>query len=304
MCQYHVDWFYSKLFIKQANFITLKGSKCNAFKKLPERVGIKKKGIFVNKKGSLAKIDDFFSGRNTVNDISSTEREQTTNYLEPIEAFARTTYKSIYVIDYQEKGFEYVSDNPLFLCGHTSDEVKAMGYAFYFKYVIEPDLELLLKINTVGFDFYETIPLEERKNYTISYDYHLKTQEGKKILINQKLTPLFLTNDGKIWKAICIISLSAEEKSGNIKVHKKGDNKLFSYDLEGEFWKETEVIKLTSREREILHYSTRGYTISEVAEAIFVSPDTVKFHRKKLFEKLDVANISEAIVYATNNKLI
>jgi len=252
----------------------------------------------------MDKIDDFFSNKNTVNSISDEEKQQTSNYLEPIKAFARTTYKSIYVIDYQEKGFEYVSDNPLFLCGHTAEEVKEMGYAFYFKYVTEQDLNLLLKINTVGFDFYENIPLEERKNHTISYDYHLKTLEGRKILINQKLTPLFLTKDGKIWKAICIISLSAENTSGNIRIYKKGSNKLFSYDLDGDFWKESDVIKLTSREREILQYSTRGYTISEVAEAIFVSPDTVKFHRKKLFEKLDVANISEAIVYATNNKLI
>ncbi len=252
----------------------------------------------------MPNINDFFSFKNTVNDITTDEQKQTFNYLEPIEAFARTTYKSIYVIDYQEKGFEYVSDNPLFLCGHTAAEVKEMGYAFYFKYVVQADLDLLLKINTVGFEFYENIPIEERKNHTISYDFHLKNEEGKTILINQKLTPLFLTRKGKVWKAICIISLSAENKSGNIKIYKKGDNTVFNYDLEGGYWKETKVIELSSREKEILQYSTRGYTINEVASAIFVSPDTVKFHRKKLFEKLDVSNISEAIAYATNNKLI
>ena len=252
----------------------------------------------------MADVNDFFSNRNTVDNISDNELKQTANYLEPIKAFARTTYKSIYVIDYQKKGFEYVSDNPLFLCGHTSEEVKDMGYAFYFKYVIESDVNLLLKINTIGFDFYEKIPVEERKNYTISYDFCLKNQEGKKILINQKLTPVFLTDDGKIWKALCIISLSAEQNSGNIKVYKKGDNKIFKYDLEGDFWKATEKIKLTTREQEILQYSTRGYTINEIAEEIFVSPDTVKFHRRKLFDKLEVANISEAISYATNNRLL
>ncbi len=252
----------------------------------------------------MTDVNDFFSFKNTVNDISSEEEKQTANYLEPIKAFARTTYKSIYVIDYQKKGFEYVSDNPLFLCGHTAKEVQEMGYAFYFKYVTKPDLDLLLKINTVGFEFYEKTPIEERRSYTISYDFHIKNQEGKKILINQKLTPLFLTKDGKIWKAICIISLSDAQESGNIKVYKKGDNKIFKYDLEGDFWKATESIKLTSREKEILRYSTRGYTINEVAEAIFVSPDTVKFHRRKLFEKLEVVNISEAIANATNNKLI
>ncbi|MEM9547000.1 MAG: helix-turn-helix transcriptional regulator [Bacteroidota bacterium] len=249
-------------------------------------------------------INDFFSMQNTVNNISNEEQQQTANYLEPVKAFARTTYKSIYVIDYEKKGFEYVSENPLFLCGHTAEEVKEMGYAFYFKYVTEPDLDLLVKINTIGFEFYSKIPTQERIRYTISYDFHLKNQEGKVILINQKLTPMFLTADGKIWKAICIISLSNEQSSGNIKIYKKGDNKIFKYDLEGGFWKATEKITLSSREKEVLRYSIRGYTINEISESIFVSPDTVKFHRRKLFEKLEVVNISEAIAYATNNKLI
>ena len=146
--------------------------------------------------------------------------------------------------------------------------------------------------------------MEERKNHTISYDFHIKNQEGKTILINQKLTPMFLTNNGKIWKAICIVSLSAERQAGNIKIYKKGDNKIFKYDLDGDFWKADEKIKLSSREKEILQLSTRGFTINEISESIYVSPDTVKFHRRKLFDKLEVTNISEAIMYATNNKLI
>lgn len=252
----------------------------------------------------MPEVEDFFSFINKVDDVSKEDQKQAVNYLESIDAFARTTYKSLYVIDYQKKGFDYVSDNPLFLCGNTAEEVKKMGYAFYFKHVVKSDLELLLKINTIGFEYYERVPVEERKNYTISYDFHLINKAGEKTLINHKMTPLFLTAEGKLWKAIAIISLSSENKSGNIRVTNNKDNKVFNYDLEGDFWKETEVIKLTSREKEILQHSTRGYTISEIAEAIFVSPDTVKFHRKKLFEKLDVANISEAIAYATNNKLI
>jgi len=252
----------------------------------------------------MPNVNDFFSFKNTVDNISKDDQKQAINYLESIDAFARTTYKSLYVIDYKEKGFDYVSDNPLFLCGNTAEEVKKMGYAFYFKHVIESDLDLLLKINTIGFEFYEKVPIKDRKNYTLSYDFHLINKEGEKTLINQKITPLFLTKDGKLWKAICLISLSSENKSGNIRVYNKRNNKVFNYDLDGDFWKETEAVKLTSREKEILHYSTRGYTINKIAEVIFISPDTIKFHRKKLFEKLNVANISEAITYAKNNKLI
>jgi len=252
----------------------------------------------------VTKIDDFFSLTNTVRNLTAIDKAQTANYLEPIKAFAASTYKSIYVIDYETKGFEYVSDNPLFLCGHTAEEVKEMGYEFYLKYVPKKDLDLLLRINTIGFDFYEKMPLEERKGATIAYDFHLKNQEGKTILINQKLTPLFLTEEGKLWKAICFVSLSTEQDSGNITVYSKNDGSILKYNLKRNFWESTEKIKLAKREKEIIELSTRGFTINEIAETIFISPDTVKFHRRKLFEKLDVSTISEAIAYVTNNKLL
>ena len=252
----------------------------------------------------MADVNSFFSLKNSIGRLTDTDKRQTANYLEVVEAFARTTYKSVYVIDYEKKGFEYVSDNPLFLCGNSAAEVQEMGYAFYFKYVPKADLELLLKINTIGFDFYETKPLEERKDYSISYDFHLKTEAGKTLLINQNLTPLFLTESGKIWKAICFVSLSTQQNAGNITITQKGSTEKRIYDLATDCWKAVKKIELTQREQEILHYAIRGYAITEIAEKIHISSNTVKFHRKKLFEKLGVATIYEAISFATVNKLI
>ncbi|UWX66212.1 LuxR C-terminal-related transcriptional regulator [Empedobacter stercoris] len=252
----------------------------------------------------MKKIDDFFFERNTVNELSNDELCQLDDYLETVKALARTIYTSIYVIDYEKKGFDYVSDNPLFLCGNTAEEVQKMGYGYYLKYVIKEDIDLLLKINTAGFAFYDKIPFEERKKYTISYDFHIKNQENKVILINQKLTPLFLTKDGKIWKAICVVSLSSEKNSGNIRIYKKGSNEKYEFDLSEEVWRVGQKVELSDREKEILQLSSRGFTINEIADNIFITADTVKFHRKNLFEKLEVSNISEAINCAINNKLI
>src|SRR5690606_33987841 len=85
-------------------------------------------------------IDKFFSEKNTVHSLSQNELLQTFDYLESVKAFARITYKSIYIIDYQKKTFEYVADNPLFLCGYSPGEVQELGYAFYFKHVKPEDL--------------------------------------------------------------------------------------------------------------------------------------------------------------------
>lgn len=252
----------------------------------------------------MSKVNKFFSFKNTVQSLSESEKKQTLNYLDSIEAFARITNHSVYLIDYNKRGFDYVSENPLFLCGNTAEDVKEMGYEFYFKHVPKEELELLLTINTVGFDFYESIDLKDRKSYSICYDFHLVNKEGKKILINQKLTPLFLTEEGKIWKAMCIVTLSTAGHAGNIEIHKDKDNTVFKYDLDKLCWVTNEKVKLNDREKEILQYSARGFTINDIAKTIFLSPDTIKFHRKKLFEKLQVSNISEAIAYMASSKLV
>ena len=252
----------------------------------------------------MGKKDSFFSVNNTVTHLSEEDAKQTANYVEVIKAFTRTTNQSIYVIDYEKQGFEFVSENPLFLNGHTPEEVEEMGYDFYFKYVPEQDLQLLLKINSAGFAFFERLPLNDRKKYTISYDFQLKTNEGKLILVHQKLTPIFLNDEGKIWKAVCVVSLSSQKESGNIVIHKNGYNESFRYDLSKAIWRTEEKMELTDREKEVLQYSIRGYSINEIAEKVFLSPDTVKFHRKKMFEKMDVYNISEAISYARDNNLL
>src|SRR5687767_10533309 len=145
--------------------------------------------------------------KNHLGKIPDDERGNQHDYLDAVKAFARLTYESIYVINYESMTFEYVSENPLFLCGYSSSEVMALGYEFYFRNVPENDLALLNIINDAGFDFFKNIPGEEKIQYSITYDFHLLNRDGKKRLINHKLTPLLLTHDKRMWKAICIVSI-------------------------------------------------------------------------------------------------
>ncbi|WBV58338.1 LuxR C-terminal-related transcriptional regulator [Chryseobacterium daecheongense] len=248
-------------------------------------------------------VNSFFFAEPAMKEASNEESLPVNNYLEVTDALSRAIYMSVFIIDYQKRNFEYVSENPLFLCGNTPEEVKKMGYDFYFKYVQKSDADLLSKINRLGSEFYERIPAEERKYYTLSYDIHL-LNNNKAILVNQKLTPLFLTDEGKIWKAMGVVSLSTNTDSGNITILRQGTNDYWWYDTQREMWRNEEKIKLTEREMDVLRYYAQGYTINKIAEKIFVSPDTIKFYRRKLFEKMQVSNISEALAFVTNNKLL
>ena len=251
----------------------------------------------------MDEIHRFFSGKNTVDYLSESEYAQSGNYLETLRAVSRLSYMSMYVIDYQRKEFEYVSDNPLFLCNHTPSEVMAMGYAFYFKYVSKEDLEMLIRVNEIGFEFINRTPLQDRKNYSISYDFNL--QAGKdKILINHKLTPIFITSEGKIWKALCVVSLSSNAASGNILLSKTGEDSFWELDLAGGVWNKMDKSRLTERELQTVRLHAQGLTIGQIADRMCIAVDTVKFHRRKLFDKLHVKNMGEALAYVKNNKLL
>lgn len=52
---------------------------------------------------------------------------------------------------------------------------------------------------------------------------------------------------------------------------------------------------LTDREMEVLAFTADGLTQQEIGRRMFVSVDTVKTHRAKLFRKLDARNAPHAV---------
>ena len=61
---------------------------------------------------------------------------------------------------------------------------------------------------------------------------------------------------------------------------------------------------LTDGEKAVIILSIQGYTMTEIGDKMCLSPETIKKYRKQIFEKLGVRNITEAIIAATNNKLL
>lgn len=251
----------------------------------------------------MERVDDFFIPENEVRLRQELDYGRVNEYVNAVEAFSRLTYQSVYIIDYFRQNFLYVSPNPMFLCGMTPDEVCRLGYRFYSDRVPKDEQQLLLTINKAGFSFYDKIPVAERKEWFISYDFHI-INDGHRILINHKLTPLALTSDGRIWLALCAVSAATHTEAGHIEMHRTGSPEYFEYNPQSCRWNKHQIPTLTDGEKSVLTLSIQGYTMSEIADRMCLSPDTIKKYRQNIFHKLDVRNISEAIVAATNSKLL
>lgn len=252
----------------------------------------------------MAKKDDFFIRENEIPFVPDEYYAPMKLYVKFLDAFAQSTYKSIYVIDYYKKNFLYVSNNPLFLCGMTAKKVQEMGYEFYINQVPESNLPMLFEINRAGFLFAQNVPAENLLEYTLSFDFQIKQPEGKDLMINHKVTPLHLTYEGKIWLALCTVSLSSHTQIGNIEVMRRGYNSRWKYSTKTHTWKECEGVALKDYEKEVLYLSAQGYTMSEISKRMYKSIDTIKGYKRQIFEKLDVGSITEALFMVINQKMI
>lgn len=63
------------------------------------------------------------------------------------------------------------------------------------------------------------------------------------------------------------------------------------------------AVQLSERELEVLKLICEGFTNTEIAEKIFLSPRTVDGHRTRIMEKVGVKNTAGLVVYAVKNQL-
>jgi len=64
------------------------------------------------------------------------------------------------------------------------------------------------------------------------------------------------------------------------------------------------IYNLSERETEIIRLIIAGLTSSEIADKLFISEHTVKTHRKNIFKKIGINNISQLTSFAINHQLL
>ena len=99
-----------------------------------------------------------------------------------------------------------------------------------------------------------------------------------------------------------------EVAAGKIYLPATLSSRFFEY-FQKSFKEETQSIPdeenllndLTQREEEVLDLLTQGITYKGVAQKLFISETTVKTHVNNIFQKLQVNDRTQAVLYALNN---
>lgn len=246
--------------------------------------------------------DDFFTPSNLVTGVTEEDYRNAGLRLEGLRAMERLSNRKFYVIDYFRKTFLYVSEGFADFCGLPREYIKRLGFDLYVKHVPEDDLRMLLEINRQQFKLLGSFTPDDAEEYKICCDFCFECHGHRQIIYHQ-LTP-FAMKDGRVWLALCSASMSSSTNSGNVVIVKGDSSICYDFNLCTKNWKDKRKIRLSRMERDVIMLSACGMTVQGISQYLCRSLDAVKSCKRKLFKKLCVKSISEAITYAMNHHLL
>ena len=225
----------------------------------------------------------------------------------PYESLSNMMTEAFVVLDFQRKTFPYISNHALSLCGYSQEAIKSLGFNFFKEVIHLKDLPFWIEIYHTVSDSLNNDKLETDKVNYFSFILRIKNpflskRKSNYLKIYVKLKPEW--SDNQLRYGFCLLSASVVPNSDNrLFVHYYNKDHA-EYCFKKEKWTYNPYIPLGIRQKEILVWSHQGLSLKEIADHMDVSIKTVTNTRKVLFEKFGVNSITQAILYASNRRLI
>lgn len=119
-----------------------------------------------------------------------------------------------------------------------------------------------------------------------------------------RFSPLSEDEHGTPKSFVVAISFATGNLEKKVMVMNQRDGRRDLYDLATSQWDDWKIPELTPIEINVLALSAQGLSVNDISRALRKAVDTIKSARKRIFRKFQVENITQAILYALNNKVI
>ena len=164
-----------------------------------------------------------------------------------------------------------------------------------FYQVLHPDeLKRNILLNNLLMKSAHNLFLAEKGFQLLSTCFQSKNAKGKYINV---LSQFFIYYSEVPYKSV--FAFKAHTNIDWYKKHKSGHHYYLGEDMSNFRYPDEELLKVaevfSKREFDILHLLEKGYSTEKVAETLFLSPNTIKTHRRNILRKSGKANIPELI---------
>jgi DNA-binding NarL/FixJ family response regulator len=212
-----------------------------------------------------------------------------------------------YVWDIPQKQFCYVKSDHLFLCGYAVEEALREGWGFYSKIVYPEDLPLWVNIRKVVWRYLKDSEGKQDEIDYFSCTFRMqRTYSSLAASLPQKvyhrMDPIW--EDDELRYLIGSVESSTIPKAGNLCMYSKSGLTYEAYNFSTKRWEEKNRKPLTERERAILMLAGQGKTTRDIANCLHKGYSTIHNQKERLFSKLNVHSMREAIEYARCHRLM
>ena len=234
---------------------------------------------------------------------NTVEGERLAPFVEMAEAIANLSYQGVYIVDVATNKFIYVSEYPLLRCGYSLEEIQSKGFDFLYELIPDSERNLITNAGQSLVYSFREIPLEYKRKLFIHLNFHISSGNGF-VMVCHKLQMVDLDHLGRPRLLLGVVSPSVYADKPNVIAYIRDTDYTYRYFSDVSGWESVNVVHLSEEELTMLRLSMQGYSMDEIGDLMFKSPETIKFYRRQVFLKLNVKNITEAIGYAIQHCLL
>ncbi len=201
--------------------------------------------------------------------------------------------------------FNYAKDEPVFVHPNAKSminlDITTFSVNNYLNCIHPDDLENLYKKEQYAKQFLaEYLSPDQILRYKISYALRLRKPDGSYYLNLHQSTGISTTSSGSLAQVVC--TESDVSHMGDVSLDRisfidlDGKHSFLDLDINDyQFDEEKETKKLTDRECEVLKLISFGFDNDGIAKRLFISPHTVRTHRKNILIKENSKSIVQVV---------
>lgn len=217
--------------------------------------------------------------------------------IEMIQRLAEIESSIYAVYDLNKDNYLLQSAEQKKIFGFDKGDWQNIDFEMHYKNIHPDDLAFVLETDNMVYRFYSEMPVNEKKNYKLVYDFRTRNTEGFYIRFMHQSIVLEQDKNGRTWLTLVISHLLSdcgenEKPQRHLINFKTGKLHLFN-DIDDP----NSGVVLTKREKEILSLIGRGYDSISISYKLHISINTVNNHRQNILRKTRTENATQAVLF-------